>query len=193
VTVYIDSQDNSGIAADVTDPDSGREYTGRVWFHLIADTQEELHAFAARIGMQRRWFQDPTRKRKGISAKPGSRGAENWHYDLTGGKRWQAVRAGAVEVTPERMNEIINDRYARNPASCTCTNECSEEPEYTDCLYCKRSDIYDPCPAIGFGCGMGAGPEDKQNCECCTPQQWAAAAGRTKQPAGQVVELHPSQ
>ena len=27
------------------------------WSHLVADTDEELHAFAARLGMRREWFQ----------------------------------------------------------------------------------------------------------------------------------------
>jgi hypothetical protein len=29
--------------------------------HLRADTREELHAFAGRIGLQRTWFQDRSR------------------------------------------------------------------------------------------------------------------------------------
>lgn len=52
--------------------------------HLTADTLEELHAFALRIGMRRSWFQDHR-------AAP--------HYDLTPGRREVAVRLGAVEET----------------------------------------------------------------------------------------------
>lgn len=52
--------------------------------HMAADTEAELHAFAARIGLKRTWFQD----------KPS--GA---HYDVTGGRRHAAIRAGAVEVS----------------------------------------------------------------------------------------------
>lgn len=51
--------------------------------HLIADTLDELHAFAARIGMKRSWFQNK---------------ASGPHYDLTVGKRAQAVALGAVEL-----------------------------------------------------------------------------------------------
>jgi hypothetical protein len=58
--------------------------------HLIADTNEELHAFAAKIGLKRRWFQ------KSSSAP---------HYDLTAGRRAQAVAAGAVEITRREMVE----------------------------------------------------------------------------------------
>lgn len=51
--------------------------------HLQADTLEELHAFAAQIGLRPEWFQ------------PGRR-PERAHYDLTRGKRDQAILAGAI-------------------------------------------------------------------------------------------------
>lgn len=52
--------------------------------HLTTDGPlEELHAFAARIGMKRAWFQE-------------HRFAP--HYDLTPGRRVRAVALGAVEV-----------------------------------------------------------------------------------------------
>ena len=51
--------------------------------HLWGDTDEELHKFAAKIGLLRRWFQDHPRLP---------------HYDLTAGKRREAVAAGAVET-----------------------------------------------------------------------------------------------
>lgn len=52
--------------------------------HMQADTLEELHAFAARLGLRRSWFQ----------SKPGR--PDHDHYDLTRGKREQAVRLGAI-------------------------------------------------------------------------------------------------
>jgi hypothetical protein len=52
--------------------------------HLTTDGPlEELHAFAARIGLRREWFQNHP-----LAA----------HYDLTEGKRWQALATGAVFV-----------------------------------------------------------------------------------------------
>lgn len=50
--------------------------------HLIADTLDELHTMARRIGLKRVWFQD----------KPHCR-----HYDLTPARRAKAVELGAVE------------------------------------------------------------------------------------------------
>jgi hypothetical protein len=102
VTVYVD---DAAIAATV-----GR-ITSR-WSHLIADDQDELHDFAAWLGLRRTWFQDPLTTTRGLHPTPGSRAAENWHYDLTAGKRAQAIRLGAVPVTWRQMVEIINRRYA---------------------------------------------------------------------------------
>ena len=51
--------------------------------HLIADSIEELHEFAKRVGMRREWFQNDSRLP---------------HYDLTAKRRAVAVRLGAVEI-----------------------------------------------------------------------------------------------
>jgi hypothetical protein len=73
--------------------------TGHRWCHLIADTEEELHAFAAAIGMKRAWFQ-PT-------SFP--------HYDLTPARRAAAVGLGAVEVTRHELVAVMRRvRSCRN-------------------------------------------------------------------------------
>lgn len=81
------------------------------WSHLTADSREELHAFAARIGLKRAWFQDPTVNGK-PKAAPGTRAAENWHYDVVSTKRRQAIALGAVPVPWRELPEIINARWA---------------------------------------------------------------------------------
>ena len=60
--------------------------------HMIADTNEELHAFAAKIGLKRSWFQK-------TSSGP--------HYDLTAKKRAIAVSLGAIELEDEEFHEIL--------------------------------------------------------------------------------------
>ena len=70
------------------------------WSHLVADTDEELHAFAARLGMRRAWFQD----------KPGR--PHHAHYDLPERARAEAVANGAVEVTWRELGRMLRDRRA---------------------------------------------------------------------------------
>lgn len=103
MTVYVD---DAGISATVHNPATGRDIASN-WSHLIADTQDELHRFAAgKLGLRRSYFQP---------GKPGGDGRPSpfWHYDLTEGKRWQAIRHGAVPVTSREMNQIIAEREAR--------------------------------------------------------------------------------
>ena len=56
----------------------------------MADTPEELHEFASRLGLQRSWFQNHPR---------------HPHYDLTENKRREAVSLGAIEVTLEHYRQ----------------------------------------------------------------------------------------
>jgi hypothetical protein len=65
------------------------------WCHMTADTEAELHEFAARLGLRRAWFQ-----------KKGDRDYR-WHYDITPPKRAQAVRMGAQEVDRRFMGLLI--------------------------------------------------------------------------------------
>ncbi|NKY60429.1 DUF4031 domain-containing protein [Nocardia flavorosea] len=95
MTVYVD---DAAISATV-----GR-HTSR-WSHLFADTQDELHAFAARLGLRRDWFQPAP-----SYAKPGSPATEMWHYDVTAAKRAQAIRLGAQPVTAREGLDIIRAR-----------------------------------------------------------------------------------
>ena len=67
-------------------------WRGRRWAHMMADTLDELHAMAVRLGMPRRTFQD---KRSGA------------HYDLTEELREQALRLGAIPVSRHRDREQV--------------------------------------------------------------------------------------
>lgn len=55
--------------------------------HLQADDVDELHAFAARLGMRREWFQ----------SRPGR--PDRDHYDLDAPRRDLAIELGAVSET----------------------------------------------------------------------------------------------
>ena len=70
MTVYVD--------------DMKAKFGRMVMCHMIADTFDELHAMADRIGLNRRWFQADA----------------SWpHYDIALSKRALAVAAGAQEIT----------------------------------------------------------------------------------------------
>jgi hypothetical protein len=93
VTVYAE---NSSIPARVGPHAS-------LWSHLSADNQDELHEFAARLGLRRSWYQ-PGRPRS--DGRPSPFG----HYDLTAGKRQQAIQLGARPVTWQDAPNIIRQR-----------------------------------------------------------------------------------
>lgn len=65
------------------------------WCHLTADTEEELHTFAARLGLRRSWFQKKSDR------------DYRWHYDITPNKRAQAVRMGAQEVDRRFVGQLV--------------------------------------------------------------------------------------
>lgn len=71
MTVYVD--------------DMRAAYGRMVMCHMIADTDDELHAMADAIGVARRWHQKP--------------GTPRSHYDIALSKRAIAVQLGAVEIT----------------------------------------------------------------------------------------------
>lgn len=64
------------------------EWRGRKWCHLLADDLDELHAFAATLGLRRAWFQER---------------ASFPHYDLTESKRQLAISRGAVAATRQEI------------------------------------------------------------------------------------------
>jgi hypothetical protein len=99
MTVYVD---DSRIPAKV-----GRHES--TWCHLIADSQAELHEFAMQLGLRRSYFQPGTPRGDG-SPSP------LWHYDVTEGKRKQAVALGAVQITWRDSVRIIREREARKAA-----------------------------------------------------------------------------
>lgn len=75
--------------------------------HMIADTPDELHAMADRIGVARRWFQAPPK-------------ASFWHYDIARSKRAIAVKAGAIECDRNKLVEAMrriraSEAFGPNP------------------------------------------------------------------------------
>jgi Protein of unknown function (DUF4031) len=80
--------------------DDMRATFGRmIMCHMIADTSEELHAMAEKIGVARRWVQDA--------------GGVHEHYDICLQMRAKAVKLGAKEITTRELVGMTLARYPR--------------------------------------------------------------------------------
>ena len=64
--------------------DAVHAWRGQRWAHLMADTLDELHAMAQRLGIPRRAFQNKT---------------SGAHYDVTTELREQAIALGAIGIS----------------------------------------------------------------------------------------------
>lgn len=119
-------------------------WKGQEWFHLLADTPEELHEFAKKIGMKYAWFQN-----KRVP-----------HYDVNTKRRAVAISLGAKVLTireeGDKMHEIeqgiinevqkhLNDEIARERAKKHCQMPGCADPlfQYSDthCYFHHREQI----------------------------------------------------
>jgi hypothetical protein len=75
-------------------------YGRMIMSHMLADSLDELHAMADRIGIKRKWFQ-PT-------STP--------HYDICQEKRRLALACGAVEADRHTVVKLIREHRARKTA-----------------------------------------------------------------------------
>lgn len=67
--------------------------------HMIADTRAELDAMADTIGVARKWIQKA--------------GTYEEHYDVAMGARKKAVKAGAIEITTDKLVWTLVSRRNR--------------------------------------------------------------------------------
>ena len=90
MAVYVDDMN---LQADVPD---GAKVVRRRWSHLFADTEDELRAFAQKIGLKQGWIQHP--------------GQSHVHFDVTGRMRQRAIAAGATAVSWRQAGEFFAAR-----------------------------------------------------------------------------------
>jgi hypothetical protein len=70
-------------------------WRGRRWAHLVSDhSYEELHAFAAQLGLRREWFQGD-------------------HYDVPSASRVEAIALGAHPVSGRELVRRLRDAGLR--------------------------------------------------------------------------------
>jgi hypothetical protein len=99
MTVYVHKPRGQGSAL------FGRTARPDPWFALTADTDDELHAAAASLGLTRPMFQPgtpPGRRQPAVAA----------HYDLTLGERDRALELGAQSITPRDADRMEQQRAA---------------------------------------------------------------------------------
>lgn len=87
MTVYVD--------------DAVHLWRGQRWAHLMADTLDELHAMAARLGLPRRAFQNKT---------------SGAHYDVTSELRERAIELGARAISRHTERALVKSVIARAKA-----------------------------------------------------------------------------
>jgi len=75
-------------------------FRGMIMCHLMAETTDELDAFAKKLGLRRKWRQ-----------------AGSWnHYDICLSMKKQAIAAGAREVTTREMVMLVREWREKNTA-----------------------------------------------------------------------------
>src|SRR5258708_20277166 len=78
------------LEADVPD---GRRAVRARWNHLFADTEEEVRGLGGKMGIKAEWIKGP--------------GGRHAHFDVTAGKRQQAIAQGAKAVTWREAGEFF--------------------------------------------------------------------------------------
>jgi len=97
-------------------------YTDRI--HLIADTLEELHSFAANIGMKAKWFQNH-------KLHP--------HYDIWGTMLKKALSSGAVVISSKDLVQKANK------LNCSLSAVIKSVCVYDNTKYCRFYNNFSEC------------------------------------------------
>ncbi len=90
MTVYVD--------------DMKAKFGRMIMCHMIADTDTELHAMAALIGVERRWHQTAPK-------------ASHSHYDIALSIRAKAIAFGAMEITYRECALMAINRSKARPTA----------------------------------------------------------------------------
>lgn len=111
MAVYVDDMQ---VEAEV--PNGDHVVRGR-WSHLVADSEDELRAFAKQLGLRESWIQHP--------------GEAGVHFDVTAGKRAQAIKLGARPITWREAGQMNAQRVRAARERCgdiDCTEQPGDDP-----------------------------------------------------------------
>jgi len=86
---------------------------------------------------------------------------------------WRADGTFDPEACTAGMWHDRPDDSTLESECCRCSTWCGD-PGEAGCCYCNYSDVYMPCPVIGYGCGTGG---NTRRCDCCSDLQWRATGG----------------
>lgn len=114
------------------------------WSHLYSDgDDDELHAFAAQLGLKRAWFQHP--------------GKVTSHYDVTDSVRTKAIAMGAVPIgymSREALDiihaklaarkELLSQREAHAMGLCVDCKDAQHSAGRPRCEPCHRDYMQPP-------------------------------------------------
>lgn len=84
-------------------------YRNWIMCHMVADTEEELDAMAAKIGLRLSWKQENEERKKGTVGALV-------HYDIAESKRRLAIKAGAIALNTLEEEVDVLDRLAGQDA-----------------------------------------------------------------------------
>jgi hypothetical protein len=71
-------------------------FRNMIMCHMIADTDEELHAMADRLGLARKWHQKP--------------GTHHSHYDISIGYKSRAIKLGAIQIKRSELGAMLRHK-----------------------------------------------------------------------------------
>lgn len=75
-------------------------YRGMLMCHLVADTTEELLAVVDKIGVQRKWIQNPRTQKE--------------HFDIASSKRTLALKLGVIPITWTQLSMMCGIRESKS-------------------------------------------------------------------------------
>lgn len=118
MTVYVD--------------DMQARYRRMIMCHMLADTDEELHAMASAIGVARKWHQKP--------------GTPHSHYDICMSKKAKAIKLGAKQIGRKEVAELVNKKRLVRRA-------------IFQLFQCEMSRVIERNERVFFGIDFATGPD----------------------------------